>query len=158
MVKSFINLLYLLIVVTVITRAQQIIPSANIETSTIHKIEAINWNIENAVLRHDIFCLDTLYEADFIFSHGSGKVETKSQWLESIKSGKSRYVSRELDSVAVELHNDIALVTGRIIIQSEPISTQRIYGIRFIRVFAYRNNRWQLLSHRTLAQWNIQHE
>jgi hypothetical protein len=85
-------------------------------------------------------------------------VETKSQWLESIKSGKSRYVSRELDSVAVELHNDIALVTGRIIIQSEPISTQRIYGIRFIRVFAYRNNRWQLLSHRTLAQWNIQHE
>jgi hypothetical protein len=54
---------------------------------------------------------------------------------------------RELDSVQVELHGDIAITCGRYRYQPSPGVAA---GINSGRVYAKRNGRWQLLSHRTV--------
>jgi ketosteroid isomerase-like protein len=127
----------------------------NADSIIIQRIEVINRMMESAVIHKELTSLDTMYTEDFIFTHGSGNVQTKSQWLKSVGSGKAEYLSRNLDSIAVEPHGDVAVVLGRIIIHSQSASSDRRYGIRFVRVFVLRENRWLLLSHRTIAEWDI---
>jgi len=125
------------------------------DSAVVQQLEKINRMLELATMHQEITTLDSVYSEDFIFTHGSGNVQTKSQWLASVSRGKTRYLSRELDSIAVELHGDVAVVLGRTIIHSTSTSRDRNYGIRFVRVFALRENRWQLLSHRTIAEWDV---
>src|ERR1700681_4629880 len=75
--------------------------------------------MEAAVVRGDVAFLDKICASDFSFTHGDGwtsggaplRVENRAQWLASV--GKAPYASRELDSVQVELHGDIAITYGR---------------------------------------------
>lgn len=44
----------------------------------------LNQQIDNYVVAKDISALDKLYANDFVFSHGSGKVEGKEGWFTSV--------------------------------------------------------------------------
>ena len=71
------------------------------------------------MVRGDVAYLDKICASDFSFTHGDGwttggaplRVENRAQWLASV--GKVPYVLRDLDSVKVELHGDIAITYGR---------------------------------------------
>jgi ketosteroid isomerase-like protein len=75
--------------------------------------------MEAAVVRGDATFLDKICASDFSFTHGDGwtnggvplRVENRAQWLASIS--KAPYLFRELDSVQVELHGDVAITYGR---------------------------------------------
>src|SRR5690349_18904152 len=75
----------------------------------------LNQQIDNYVVKQNVAALDSLYANDFVFSHGSGKVEGKKSWLTSV--AKNNYPSRQHDSVKVELHPDVAIVKGKMAIQ-----------------------------------------
>jgi len=95
--------------------------------------------------------------SDFSFTHGDGwttggaplRVEKRAQWLASIS--KTPYLFRELDSVQVELHGDIAITYGRYRARDKTGNPeQREFIVWFERVYARRNGGWQFLSHRTV--------
>jgi hypothetical protein len=113
--------------------------------------------MEAAVVRGDVTFLDKICAGDFSFTHGDGwtsggaplRVENRAQWLASI--GKAPYLFRELDSVQVELHGDVAITYGRYRARYKTGNPeQREFIVWFERVYARRNGDWQFLSHRTV--------
>jgi hypothetical protein len=121
------------------------------------EVLAFETEMEAAVVRGDVAFLDRACASDFSFTHGDGwttggaplRVENKSQWLASV--GKAPYLFRDLDSVKVELHGDVAITYGMYKARNKTSSPDRgAFTVWFERVYALRNGRWQYLSHRTV--------
>jgi ketosteroid isomerase-like protein len=118
---------------------------------------AFEREMEAAVVRGDVSFLDRICTPDFSFTHGDGwttggpplRVENKAQWLAAV--GKAPYLFRNLDSVQVELHGDIAITYGQYRARfkaGEP--GRREFTVWFERVYVRRSGGWQYVSHRTV--------
>jgi hypothetical protein len=112
----------------------------------------LNQQIDNLVVLHDINALDKLYAADFVFSHGSGRVEGKVGWFRSVDKGN--FVSRQHDSVTVELHPGIALLRGKLTVLKKASKGNSKYYLKYVRVYALRDKQWQLISHVTVWEYH----
>ncbi len=112
----------------------------------------LNQQIDNYVVEKNIAALDKLYADDFVFSHGSGRVEGKNGWFVSVSKGS--FVARTHDSVKVELHPELAVVKGKLSVQKKGKEKTDRYHLTYIRVFAYRNKQWQLVSHSTTSEYH----
>jgi ketosteroid isomerase-like protein len=121
------------------------------------EVIAFEKQMESAVVRGDVAFLDKICPPDFSFTHGDGwttggaplRVENRAQWLASV--GKAPYLYRELDSVQVELHGDVAITYGRYRARFKPGNPDpREFVVWFERVYARHNGGWQFLSHRTV--------
>src|SRR4051794_31068519 len=118
---------------------------------------AFEREMEAAVVRGDAAFLERVCAPDFSFTHGDGwttggqplRVENKQQWLASV--GKAPYAYRNLDAIKVELHGDVAITYGMYRASNKSDSANRgAFTVWFERVYAYRDGRWQYLSHRTV--------
>jgi hypothetical protein len=112
--------------------------------------------IQEGLVIGDSILLDTVLAADFIFTHGflNGGQEDRNKLLKNISTNQGFYFYRKVDSAVVELHGDIALVLGNLTIKRKPIKRNAeidnyCYKLAFIHLYAWRNNRWVFISHRT---------
>lgn len=115
---------------------------------------SLNQQIDDYVVRRNVRVLDSLYANDFIFSHGSGRVEGKAGWLRTV--GRANYPLRQHDSVRVELHEALGIVKGKMKIEKINKDKTDRYYLKYIRVYALRKNFWQLISHTTTHEWHEQ--
>ena len=132
--------------------------------AAIVEVLALEKAMEAAVVRQDTAFLERVLAPTFIFTHGDGwtsggaplKVDTKATWIEWVKRQPAPYWYRELDSVQVELHGDVAMTVGRYFYLPRTAGqTPSTTGVNhshvwFERVYAKRNGQWQHLSHRTV--------
>ncbi|SRR5258706_9847682 len=132
-------------------------PTAARVSDPAEEVLAFERDMEAAVVRGDVAFLDRACTSDFSFTHGDGwttggqplRVENKGQWLASV--GKAPYLSRDLDSVHVERHGDIAITYGRYRARNKAGEPgRRAFTVWFERVYARRSGRWQYVSHRTV--------
>lgn len=108
----------------------------------------LNQQIDDLVIKRDVAALDSFYADDFVMIHGDGRTDPKKAWLAAV--AKSNYSTRQHDSVKAELHNTIAIVKGKMLVQKAGAESTAVPYRTYIRVFALRDNRWQLLSHYTM--------
>jgi ketosteroid isomerase-like protein len=129
--------------------------SAVQDSAVINLIDKTNRKIDRAVVSKDMKFLEKHYGEDFVFTHGTGLIDSKESWLANIKKSKG-YASREHDSTIVELHKDIAIVTGKLTVgRLEPAKDGTTkYSLRYVRVFALRKKNWEMISHRTTSEWH----
>jgi len=128
--------------------------SAAVAKDSASDVLAFEKDMEAAVVRGDVAYLDKICAKDFSFTHGDGwttggaplRVENKEQWLASV--GKAPYLYRDLDSVKVEMHGDIAITYGMYKAQNK--TAKNGFTVWFERVYAFRNGAWQYVSHRTV--------
>jgi len=118
---------------------------------------AFEREVEAAIVRGDVEFMDRACAPTFTFTHGDGwttggqplRVDNRAQWMAVVKSAP--YASRELDSVRVEMHGDVAVTYGRYVARMKGGDPERQqFDLWFERVYAKRNGRWQYLSHRTV--------
>ncbi len=132
------------------------------EAATIADVMAFEKKCDDAAVTGDVAFLDRALSRDFIMTHGDGwtsggmpiKVDTKKSWLEYVGKQPLPYVYRNLDSIQVELHGDIAITLGRYRYlpranTPNPSTAGTHLFVWFERVYARRNGEWQFLSHRT---------
>ncbi|MEI9808876.1 MAG: nuclear transport factor 2 family protein [Bacteroidota bacterium] len=108
---------------------------------------SLNQQIDQYVVQRNAAALDTLYALDFVFSHGSGKVEGKAGWMTTVE--RTNYTLRQHDSVTAELHPGVAVIKGKMSIQRVGSDKTDRYQLKYIRVYAWRKGRWWLVSHNT---------
>jgi hypothetical protein len=118
---------------------------------------AFEREVEAAIVRGDVEFMDRACAPTFSFTHGDGwttggaplRTDTRAQWMAVVKSAP--YASRDLDSVRVEMHGDVAITYGRYVARMKGGDPERQqFDLWFERVYAKRNGRWQYLSHRTV--------
>jgi ketosteroid isomerase-like protein len=111
---------------------------------------ALELRVEDAVVRRDTTFLRGVYASDFRFKHATGEVDDHAGWLAAVR--EARYTLRAPDSLDVEVHGDVALLTGRLHVRAEADEPQwREYTVRYARVYARRSGRWRLLTHHSTA-------
>lgn len=118
-------------------------------------LDDLNRAIDQAVIRKDMKLLQEAYAPDFVFTHGTGHIDSKDSWLKSVDNTKTHFLSRDHDSTQVELHDDVGIVTGKLSIARQGADKVVRYAIRYVRVYVWRSKRWQMLSHRTVKQWDL---
>ena len=105
--------------------------------------------MEAAAMHNDVAFFQAVLADDVRFTHGTGLVQDRAKWLASAPNAK--YLSRELDSVEVEPHGDVIETIGHVHVKT-PNPSNPEYHIWFVRVYAKRNGRWQILSNRTVRE------
>jgi hypothetical protein len=123
------------------------------DTSTSAVLDSLNRFVDYCVVKKLKAALDTLYAEDFAFTHGTGKFDTKDSWLKAVMDTGTNYLSRQHDSITVEVHEKVAIVYGSLMVKTNRTNQWKSYGVRYVRVFTLRQNRWQLISHRTVKEW-----
>jgi hypothetical protein len=131
------------------------------EAARIAEVMAFEKKCDEAAVQGDVAFLERALSSDFVMTHGDGwttggaplKVDTKATWIAYVGKQPLPYVYRNLDSIQVELHGDMAITIGRYryLPRSTPPqpTTSHLY-VWFERVYAKHNGEWQFLSHRTV--------
>ena len=114
--------------------------------------------MEAAVVRGDVGFVEKVSAPDLSFTHGDawttgGKplgVDNRQSFLERVKN--RQYNVRDLDSVKVELHGDIAITYGRYVAQNRISAPGKDtwFSVCFERVYQKRDGHWLYVSHRTV--------
>lgn len=112
---------------------------------------AQNQHTDNLVVEKNVDSLVYKYAPDFVFSHGSGKVEGRESWLKSVAKGN--FIRRTHDSVKVYLHDHIATVTGKLSVVKKTVKGEDRYHLKYVRVYALRKLRWEMISH--ITTWEM---
>lgn len=107
--------------------------------------------VEAATTRHDVDFFAAVLADDVRFTHGTGLVQNRQQWLEAVRKSAGQIVVRDLDSVEVEPHGDVVETVGHIHVQVKG-EKPREYHIWYVRLYSRRHQTWQLLSNRTVRQ------
>ena len=108
----------------------------------------------NAVVEMDFDVLEEIYADDFIFTHGTGEVHDKTRWFDTLSSGRD-YLSREHEMIEIELHGDLGIVYGVLLVHAKINEVEGQFRARYVRVYKQREGRWLLVSHRTVDQSKI---
>ena len=126
------------------------------DSATAREIMQLEHRVEAATARGsaaDSAFLDSVYAADFRFKHATGQLQNRPQVLAGVRRG--RYATRDLDSLDVEVHGDVALSTGRVHVLRSPGAPAGLppgYTIRYVRVYVHRDGRWRLLTHHSTGE------
>lgn len=119
------------------------------------QVDEINQLIDNAVVAKDIEKLKKYYADDFVFTHGTGLIDSKESWITNIqRMGEAKFVSREHDSTTVELHGDVAIIFGKLSVAREAKQQISRYYLHYVRIYVLRNKVWQMISHKTTKEWH----
>jgi ketosteroid isomerase-like protein len=118
------------------------------------ELDQLNQAIDQAVVNKDIAVLKKHYGDDFVFTHFTGLIDSKESWIKNIESmGEARFTMRQHDSTTVELHGETAVIFGKLsVVRESKEKTLSKYSLWYVRVFAFRNKVWQMISHRSTAE------
>lgn len=126
-------------------------------TAVKQAVDSINRLLDRSVVKKDLPALRKHYADDFFFRHATGKIDSKESWLKGAMNPQNNVQSRQHDSVTVELHGNVAVVTGTLTVRYPP-QTRDSYAVRYLRVYAYKEDRWQLISHHSSLGWKVKKE
>jgi hypothetical protein len=121
------------------------------------EVLAFERSMEAAVVRGDLSYVDSVSAPDLTFTHGDawttgGKpllIDDRKTFLQRVQN--KQYNVRDLDSVKVEMHGDIAITYGRYVAQNRTAKPEQSwFSVWFERVYEKRDGHWLYISHRTV--------
>jgi ketosteroid isomerase-like protein len=121
------------------------------------EVLAFERDMEAAVVRGDVAYVSRVSADDLSFTHGDGwtkggkplLVDDRKAFLKRVEN--KQYRVRDLDSVQVEMHGDIAITYGRYVAQmSNGDPARSWFSVWFERVYEKRAGNWLYVSHRTV--------
>ena len=102
------------------------------------EIEALEKQRFEAQVMKDYAFLEKAFADDLVYTHGSGLQNTKAEYIQSIRDGKSQYGKIEVEALNVRLYNDAkaAVVNGSIFITSpaKPDGSTSVAHIKYVVV------------------------
>lgn len=83
---------------------------------------------------------------DLIYTHSSGVVDTKEQFIASLTSGRTKYKSIDIEEMRVRLYGETRVVNGRARVRVESQGRENNLHLRFMDVYVKRGGRWQMVA------------
>jgi ketosteroid isomerase-like protein len=99
-----------------------------------------------AILKGDTSFLEKYFADDYVAIRGDGKLSTKAQEIENIKSGITKYESLDEHELKIRIYGDTAISNGlfsiKAIINGKPITGDA----RTTRVWVRQKGNWKLVA------------
>ena len=114
---------------------------------TVQDIVLLEQMWADAVSRPDIPALEKLLSDNVTYVHASGNLETKIQFINSLKSGDRKYLPLILEDLHVRVFNDAAVVTGRYNLKLVSKGREIANVNRYIHVYVRVGDTLRLVAH-----------
>jgi ketosteroid isomerase-like protein len=113
-------------------------------------VKALELERFQAQEKNDFAALERLLADDLVYTHSSGNVDSKASYIESLRSGKARYLKIAPDELKVRIIGDLALIHGRGVFTLETnVNGQKGENplkLSFLDVWQKRNGKWQMIA------------
>lgn len=114
--------------------------------TTDHELLAIDASWNELRLKPDVDGLDRILSNDWLLTHSDGRVQTKVEYLEELRTRTRRNQAIGNEDLRLRRYGDTAVVTGTSV-QSAISNGQPWEGrFRFTRVWIERNGRWIMVA------------
>jgi len=112
-------------------------------------VKAAANQVRVAQIRADVQTLDGLFADDLSFIHASGALETKAEFLDSLKTGKRKLEAIDQEDVKLRLYDaTTAVVTGKAHVRAVMGGTKKIdNNVRFEAVWVQVQGKWKMVSY-----------
>lgn len=100
----------------------------------------------DALLRADYDALDRLLGEDLTYTHSTAVLDTKAMFLESLRSGRLRYLQFRHEDPKVRVLGDVGLINTVVHIVSVNRGQENRNHLRVTIVYAKRDGRWQMVA------------
>lgn len=102
-----------------------------------------------AVTKKDYAALERILHDELIYAHSTGVIETKTQYVNRLRTGAQKYDSIEHEKITVKLHGDAAVTHS--IVRMKGLSDKRPFDDRLmmIHLWVKRGGQWRLAAHQT---------
>ena len=102
-----------------------------------------------ALDRSDVPALEQIMADDVTYVHASGKVDTKTSYLDAIRSGALHYISWQPRGLHVRAAGNMAVLNGEYTVRVTDSRVQKTpfdISIFVLSVYARRDGRWQQIA------------
>jgi ketosteroid isomerase-like protein len=99
-----------------------------------------------AMIEGDFKLLDAMVHEQLLYTHSSGSTDTKPSWLESMKSGRTKYKTVNCSDLKVRVFGDVALITGRAAIEAEIGGQPRSLKLLFLDAWTRTPQGWKFVA------------
>jgi ketosteroid isomerase-like protein len=106
----------------------------------------------DAMIKGDFDALDRLVHEELLYTHSSGVTDTKKSWIESMKSGKTRYKTAQPSERQVRFFGDVALVRGKAAIEAEIGGQPRSLRLLFLNAWVRTPQGWKFAAWQSCPQ------
>lgn len=102
---------------------------------------------EDALTKSDVAAIDKLYDDRIVYTHSSGKVDTKQSYLAAIKSGATKYQSMTRDDIKVSVYEHTAVVICHWSVRVIAGNNKTDMNARYLHVYVEQADGWKLVAH-----------
>jgi ketosteroid isomerase-like protein len=117
-------------------------------------VKQADQQVADAVMKNDLATLERILGDDLTYSHSTGRVETKAQFIGVLKSGEMKYESVQMRDASVRLYGNTAILTGSPMMKTNYKGQASTADLKVLRVYMKRGGVWKLVAHQStrLAQ------
>lgn len=99
-----------------------------------------------AMVAGDVETLGEILADKLTYVHTTGQVDTKENFLQTLRTGSLRYLSAQPDEVEINLYGGVAVLTGRSRMRIQIGHKADEFWIRFIDVYARLAGVWKQVA------------
>jgi hypothetical protein len=108
--------------------------------------------LKKAMIDADSTVLDNVTAAALSYGHSSGHIDTKSNFIEKIISGKSDFVSIELTEQTITVSKNIAVVRHQLHAVTSDSGKPGEVNLFVLLIWQHNNSGWKLLARQAVKQ------
>jgi ketosteroid isomerase-like protein len=108
--------------------------------------------LKKAMINADSTVLDNVTAAALSYGHSSGHIDTKSNFIEKIISGKSDFVSIELTEQTITVSKNIAVVRHQLHAVTSDSGKPGEVNLFVLLIWQHNNSGWKLLARQAVKQ------
>jgi hypothetical protein len=117
------------------------------QSDLVTSIQALEQQLRAATMQNNIALHNQLLADTWVNTNANGTVTTKPQLLSLLQSHPFAFLCIDDEDVLIRGYNDVAIVTGRSTRRrARPDASIITQVVRFTRVYAYLENRWQIVA------------
>ncbi len=102
-----------------------------------------------ALVKADITVLDALFTKDMVYTHSSGKTDTKETLLDALKTGATKYLSVVLSEKKHQVYGNTVIVTGITEVKVKSGENEVAFKARFTEVWTRQKGEWHFAAWQT---------
>jgi len=100
----------------------------------------------DAMVKGDGAALDGLLADDLVYTHASGRVDSKASFLDDIKTGQLRYKVIRPEEPKLRVYGDTAVATGLAAVEVNNHGQDLNMKLRYTDVWVNRGGKWQMVA------------
>ena len=100
----------------------------------------------DAMVRNDVKAVADCLADEVTYTHTTGETQTKTQFLETLRTGSLKYEQIEPADLNVRFYGETAVVTGHSTMHVQSQGRRQVFQIRFVELEVLQNGRWQTVA------------